>query len=185
MGVTRDMKDREIRGERVLLVPYKERHVLKYHSWMKDPDLLFLTGSEPLTLEQEYEMQRKWTLDDDKCTFIVLNAAVLEETKDEVAAMIGDTNIFFADPNDLSTGEIELMIAESDHRNKGLGKEVLQLMMAFCREVVGVRSFVAKIKDTNAASMHLFEKLGFRLVSESAVFQEKTLQLDFQQENNS
>ena len=178
MGVTRDVKDRVIRGQRVVLAPYTRQHVEKYHTWMKDPDLLFLTGSEPLTLEQEYEMQVKWFQDDDKCTFIILDAAILADTGDQVAAMIGDTNIYFTDPGDLSTGEIELMIAEPAFRGKGYGKEVINLMITFCREMIGVRTFVAKIKNTNRASLSMFSKIGFKEVSASEVFQETTLELN-------
>lgn len=51
--------DAVIKGDKVVLVPYREEHVEKYHQWMSDPRLLTLTASEPLTLEEEYEMQSK------------------------------------------------------------------------------------------------------------------------------
>ena len=80
--------------EQVILVPYDEVHVEKYHQWMTDPALQRLTGSEPLTLDQEYEMQKTWVRDADKCTFIVLDKPVFENTKDKVSSMIGDTNLY-------------------------------------------------------------------------------------------
>lgn len=39
---------------------------------MQSEELLAQTASEPLSLEEEYDMQRKWREDDDKCTFILL-----------------------------------------------------------------------------------------------------------------
>ena len=47
-------------GERVVLVPYRAEHVARYHAWMQDEELQHLTASEPLTLEQEHEMQQSW-----------------------------------------------------------------------------------------------------------------------------
>lgn len=41
-------------AEKFTLVPYKEKHVEKYHKWMKNPEMLELTASEPLTLQEEY-----------------------------------------------------------------------------------------------------------------------------------
>lgn len=50
-------------GEKVFLVPYMREHVPRYHQWMQDPALLLATGSEPLTLDQEYQMHLSWTTD--------------------------------------------------------------------------------------------------------------------------
>ena len=58
-----------LEGKRVVLVPYMSGHVPKYHSWMQDPALLEATGSEPLSLEQEYEMQISWTQDPNSMNF--------------------------------------------------------------------------------------------------------------------
>ena len=52
-----------VEGNRVMLVPYAEAHVPTYHAWMQDPLLLDATASEPLTLQQEYQMQLSWAAD--------------------------------------------------------------------------------------------------------------------------
>lgn len=53
-------------------------HLPNYHEWMQDPDLLDATASEPLTMEQEIEMQQEWRDDDKKCTFIILARDLLQ-----------------------------------------------------------------------------------------------------------
>lgn len=37
----------------------------RYHQWMTDPELQELTASEPLSIDQEYEMQETWRNDED------------------------------------------------------------------------------------------------------------------------
>jgi hypothetical protein len=78
---------------------------------MQSPELLEKTASERLTLEKEYEMQQSWLQDEDKCTFIILDAAKLEHCPSEIDAMAGDINLFLNDPNDHQVAEIEIMIA--------------------------------------------------------------------------
>lgn len=57
---------------RIMLVPYLKHHVPRYHEWMKDPFIQQQTASEPLTLDEELEMQQEWMRDPLKHTFIVL-----------------------------------------------------------------------------------------------------------------
>ncbi|KAK3016113.1 hypothetical protein RJ639_006147, partial [Escallonia herrerae] len=126
-----------LEGGKVILVPYMKEHVPKYHQWMQDPVLLAATGSEPLTLDQEYQMQLSWTQDPFKQTFIILEKEFVEggfvrgdpfvegaweEIGGEgppawtpaacVYAMVGDVNLYMNDLDDSHMAEIEIMIAE-------------------------------------------------------------------------
>ena len=178
MIVTDLMKRRRIVSDQVILVPYEEAHVEKYHQWMTDQNLQRLTGSEPLSLTQEYDMQRTWARDHDKCTFIVIDKPLFESTGDEVASMIGDTNIYFTDHSDPLLGEIEIMIAHEQSRGRGLGQEIALAMMKFAKEVLGAEQLIAKIKFDNEPSLRLFKRLGFTETSRSDFFKEVSLLLD-------
>jgi len=75
-----------------VLVPYRPEHVKNYHEWMKDPYLLEMTGSEPLTFQEEIDMQNSWRDDDSKCTFIILCSSSLPlSLPAEAEAEIGET----------------------------------------------------------------------------------------------
>ncbi|XP_063546238.1 alpha/beta-tubulin-N-acetyltransferase 9 [Cydia strobilella] len=164
----------KILGEHVVLVPYRELHVEKYHLWMKSEELQMLTASEPLSLEQEYEMQKSWRDDEDKCTFIILDKVQFIKDGDEIYAMIGDTNIFIKD-SDSSTGEIEIMIGEMTARGKRLGWEAVILMLLYGIKDINLKHFEAKISMKNLISIAMFQKLGFEEISRSDVFEEVTL----------
>lgn len=96
-------------GRKVVLVPYRKQHVPRYHEWMKDSLIQEQTASEPLSLDEEYEMQQSWAVDEDKLTFIILARPDEEQTiqaqgngsdlgvEDLISAckMVGDVNIFF------------------------------------------------------------------------------------------
>lgn len=91
-------------------------HVSKYHEWMKDPNLLDVTGSEPLSYDEEVEMQQSWRDDPKKCTFIVLAKDLITDDDiklgfqndfvttitiaEHISAMVGDVNLFLSDIDD-------------------------------------------------------------------------------------
>ncbi|BAT88995.1 N-acetyltransferase 9-like protein isoform X1 [Vigna umbellata] len=174
-----------LEGEKVILVPYMEAHVPKYHQWMKDPSLLQATASDPLTLQQEYQMQLSWFQDPSKETFIVLDKDLVvgqfSHGEPHLEAMVGDVNLFMNDLDDPHVAEVEIMIAEPKSRRKGLGKESVLMMMTFAIEKLGINMFLTKIADSNGASLDMFKKLGFVQTSYSNIFKEVTLELQVTQ----
>nr|POE63242.1 n-acetyltransferase 9-like protein [Quercus suber] len=109
-------EDVSLSSSGLLLVPYCASHVPIYHAWMQDPDLQSATASEPLTLDEEYAMQRSWRTDGDKLTFIIcLPRAEFSEQcsadstpssqaeggqNDRRKDMVGDINLFLFERDD-------------------------------------------------------------------------------------
>nr|XP_016931214.1 N-acetyltransferase 9-like protein [Drosophila suzukii] len=170
----------KILGRRIILVPYEARHVLKYHEWMSNEELRQLTASEELTLDEEYAMQRSWREDDDKLTFIILDAELYSRDQDEIAAMVGDTNLFLhQDPDsDHQVAEAEIMIAEPNARGKGFGREAMLLMLKYAQSESKLKlaKFEVKIDMDNTTSLHLFESFKFVETARVEVFHEVTLE---------
>lgn len=171
-------------GRNLIFVPYKKHHVEKYHKWMQDVELLEKTASEPLSLEEEYEMQQRWWEDDDKCTFILLNQKYctcendIGKISSESLAMAGDVNLFFNNVDNNKEAEVEVMIAEKNMRGQGLGREAVQTMMYYGYKILNVQTYTVKIGYSNNASINMFKKLGFTEVSRTDVFEEITFSLD-------
>ncbi|WVQ64578.1 uncharacterized protein L199_002745 [Kwoniella botswanensis] len=171
-------------GDRVILVPYRAEHVPTYHEWMKSPELLELTASEPLSYDEELEMQRKWHLDDDKLTFILLaqpetstsTSNILEPSEIKKCKMVGDVNLFLPD-GITGQGECEIMIASKEDRRKGYAIEALSLFLSYLTITLPFDPslLIARIGSSNKPSIRLFQKLGFGIIKHVKVFDEVEL----------
>ena len=95
----------------------------------------------------------------------------LDDSGDEVTAMVGDTNLFI---NGEGEAEAEIMIAEQEARGKKMGWEAMMLMLRYGVEMLNISRFEVKIKTDNVASVKMFSKLGFEEQSRSEVFNEIT-----------
>ena len=170
-----DNSDVTIEGRGVVLVPYSAEYVETYHAWMCRPELLELTCSEPLSLEEEFRNQKEWLESGDKLTFIILAG-------DAAGVPVGDCNLFLlmdaaSDEEATEEGqsiEVEVMVAETEHRGKGLATEALRLIMKYAVASLSPKPvrFVAKILEKNAPSKALFEKIGFKVFKEVKAFEE-------------
>lgn len=139
---------------KILLVPYSPHHVPQYHTWMQNPQLQKLTASEPLSIEEEYAMQKSWREDGDKLTFIVcLPAATttttgiqVKEGEGELEGKNGDANSEMesmavqgglGDADARMIGDVNLFLSQDDEdeneaedkRGKGVIGEI-EIMIA-------------------------------------------------------
>lgn len=155
----RDNWNLSVKGESVVLVPYARKFVERYHIWMTDPYLQEATASMPLSLDEEYAMQKSWRNDPKKCTFIIL--AIIGDAADtthEMENMVGDVNLFMNDYDNAFNAEIEVMIADPHYRRRGLASEALKLMIHYGTNHLKMTRFFAKIGETNLASIALFKR---------------------------
>jgi methionyl-tRNA synthetase len=160
-----------------------------------------------MTLEEEYENQQSWRTSNDKLTFIV--CAPQPDTTDHVLAgqadsgdkTRGDINFFLypydtvddsvTDPNVL-VGEVDIMIAATEHRGRGTGQAAVRALLvyiqrnlsAILKEYGGsdgceLRGLMVKLKEGNHASRALFERLGFQQKGEVNYFGEVTLMMSW------
>ena len=108
-----------------------------------------------------------------ECTFIIaLKTSEKYEIRELVEFLIGDVNLFFNDYNSDKSCEIEVMIANPNHRRKGLAKESLFLLMNFAVENLQVERFYCKINEDNIASINLFKKIGYKQINYVPAFKE-------------
>ncbi len=61
-------------------------------------------------------------------------------------------------------GSIGILIAESEHRNKGYASESLDLLSQYAKNELGLRNLKCSIQSDNQVSIKLFEKAGFRQI---------------------
>ena len=179
----------------------------RYHGWMQSGSLLEATGSEPLSREEEYEMQESWRMDEKKCTFIILDRKTLVKSVPEsgerdddfvtenVGAMVGDVNLFLSeeDEEEVEDGveratentetpvriqaELDIMVAEEAARGQGIGLEASCLMMLYGARELGIRRFFCKINEDNQSSIALFRKLKFVECDYAACFKQYEYEL--------
>jgi RimJ/RimL family protein N-acetyltransferase len=163
---------------------------------MKDPDLLEATASEPLSFEEEMEMQQSWRVDPKKCTFIVhsTEACQVDESvsefsvREHLGGMVGDVNLFLSDVDEEEENsntseqprlqaEIDIMIAAHASRKQGLGRAATCSMLLYGATMLGIHRFFCKINEDNKGSIKLFESIGFVQCDYAACFKQVELEL--------
>lgn len=78
-------------------------------------------------------------------------------------ATIGLIDVFDFNVKNKRAG-IGILIKETPNRNKGYGKEALQILVDYCFKVLHLHQVYANISEANAASLQLFEGNGFKKI---------------------
>jgi len=170
----------EVSGIKLIL---RERYLLHTQELQK------ATASEPLTLDEEYAMQRSWRLDADKLTFIACTVPEgLKQKEGSISVhlgddfpdrMIGDVNLFLlqdeeAEEDDAQNGltsvigEVEIMIARKDLQGNGYGRAVLLAFLWYIfMSLDGILREYSKRSSGNAAGQALLRYLRVKIDAEN------------------
>ncbi|MGX7666924.1 GNAT family N-acetyltransferase [Flavobacterium pedocola] len=83
--------------------------------------------------------------------------------KNETAEVVGLIDLFDFDPRNQRAG-IGIVIQKPEHRNQGIGREALDLLIKFSFTQLQLHQLYANIGTENVASINLFTNFGFQCV---------------------
>lgn len=86
---------------------------------------------------------------------------VIETKPDRVS--VGTIDLFDCDFANRRAG-IGILIADPDNRGKGIGSQVLDIIIDYCFEVLNLHQLYCNVLLDNPKSMALFEKYGFQKI---------------------
>jgi len=75
---------------------------------------------------------------------------------------VGAIDLFDFDPIHQRAG-LGILIASADDRRRGYALKAILLMIDYCRKVLFLHQLYCSIAANNTASIHLFEKAGFKI----------------------
>lgn len=84
----------------------------------------------------------------------------LTDKTDNSNSTIGAIDIFDFDPFHLRAG-VGILIGGKQNRNQGIATDALRELIRYAFDILGLHQLFCNISIDNAASLHLFEKVGF------------------------
>ena len=144
-------------------------------------DTIDLRALEESDLEFLYDIENDediWTISDTVQPYsrYLLKQYLENSHRDIFAAK--QLRLVIANKNDVCLGFIDLfdfdfknkragvgiIIKETKNRNKGYGKEAIEILKSYCYSTLQLRQLYCNIAETNDASLNLFKSLGFEIV---------------------
>ncbi len=142
----------KISGKRIYLSPMNIEDAELYTRWMNDSEITDNLGSSTMVFSEEAE--RNWVEDNSG----EYQFAIIERESDEI---IGNCGIQ-AVTHTFQRAELGLFIGDENNRNKGYGKEVLSLLLAYCFDTLNLHNVMLKVFSFNERAIHTYEKVGFK-----------------------
>lgn len=148
-------------GERVALGPLRRELIPLYQRWRNDFQVQRTFGDPPMPVTLERRTQ--WFEDQltaSDCFWFTIYA--IERDGDVVRYRpIGTTDLFNVDFR-FKVGQFGMMIGEADARGRGLGTEVVRLMLDFAFTALGLNNVMLAVAEYNLAGRRAYAKAGFK-----------------------
>ena len=138
----------------VRLVALEDSHIPNFLPLFQDVASLRLylpALARPMNEPQLRGMLSDWHDASSSFVFTVLH-------KGEVAGLVNLESVDWIN----RSAETGIAILPRDHRGQGVASAAMRLLLRFVFREMGLHRLQARIQDGNAASLHLFEMLGFR-----------------------
>ncbi|MFI5203237.1 MAG: GNAT family N-acetyltransferase [Flavobacteriales bacterium] len=149
---------------------------------MPQGEKVILRSCEPADLEMLLHWENDTTVWKITGTYIPFSKRTLEKYLDTVHDLfsdrqfrfifcekaskkpIGIVDLFDFEPHHLRAG-VGILVGDQENRSAGYGKDALQALITYCREIVGLRILYCYILVDNVNSIKLFEGCGFKKVA--------------------
>jgi RimJ/RimL family protein N-acetyltransferase len=144
-------------GDRVALGPMRSDLLPLYTRWRNDFWVQRTFGDQPSPVTRE--RREKW-LDDVMSSTGDFWFTVYERVGEELIP-IGIADLFNVDFR-FSVAQFGMMIGEASSRGKGLGTEVVRLMLDYAFTALGLSNVMLTVAEYNLAGRRAYEKAGFK-----------------------
>ncbi len=151
-------------GKNLLLCPQCEEDVERNTIWINDPQVRkYLTPRKPITIMEGVEWIRSNSKSDKDIIFAVVKKDNMEH--------IGNMGLHNIDEI-TNTATFGFMIGEKKYWKKGYGTEMLELMLEYAFNTLGLRRVKSSALKPNKGSCKTHKKCGFKKID---VFSKKHL----------
>jgi len=143
-----------LEGELVYLRPLEKSDLPQLQVWMNDPQLRGLIGetmpSSQAGIEAYFERIQK---DSSRVWF-----AVVEKATQRLIGECGLLRMFYA----WRTTDLSIMLCDPAARGKGLGREVMHLLLDYAFGYLNFHRVSIGVVGSNIHALNFYEKVGFR-----------------------
>lgn len=141
-------------GEKIYLSSVNVEDAEKYVEWFADFYLSdYLSKSKDL---MNIEVEREWLHETQKNRDY--SFAIVDLKTDKLIGNCGIMNISQID----GAAEVGIFIGEDEYRNKGIGVEVLSLLLDYGFNYLNLHNITLRVLSFNERAMKCYKKVGFR-----------------------
>lgn len=147
-----------LQGKELLLRALEPEDLELLYQWENDTEIWNV--SETLSPISRY-LLKKYLENSHKDIFETKQLRFIIQTVEDKQSL-GTIDLFNFDPFHKRAG-VGILIADKSQRKKGYATEALNLLVAYCREILKIHQLYCNISIENSASIELFLKLGFSI----------------------
>jgi len=147
----------QIEGDGIDLIPLREQHLPMTMAWRNADDVrIWFKNSDAISADQHLQWYAEYSRKLDDFVFVIRERAS--------AALVGQIALYYVDRN---RGEAEMgrLIVAPGSEGRGLMKKACRCLINHAMTDLGLGRIYLEVLPSNERAIHLYEKLGFQIVS--------------------